>query len=89
MQEETLATELLRELKNSCKRWFIAFLVMVGVELLTIGGFMWYLTLPVEEYSIEQESDRNGVNIINQGEGDVRYDTTEGHIQAQSDESTQ
>lgn len=67
MQEETLATELLREIKQSAKRWFIAFLVMVGVELVTITGFLWYITLPTEEYSIEQESDRSGVNIINQG----------------------
>lgn len=71
MNEQNLATELLHELKMSAKRWFIAFLVMVGVEISTIAGFMWYLSLPVEEYSIQQESDRDGVNIINSGEGDV------------------
>lgn len=86
MQEETLATELLREIKQSAKRWFIAFLVMVGVELVTITGFLWYITLPTEEYSIEQESDRSGVNIINQGVGDVTYDQTEDNLQKKGSE---
>ena len=83
MQEPTLATELLHELKQSAKRWFIAFLVMVGVELATIAGFLWYITLPTEEYSIEQQTDRNGVNIINQGEGDITYGETEDKLQTQ------
>ena len=51
MDEEgtTLASEILAELKASAKRWFIAFLVMVGIELATIAGFLWYISLPVEE----------------------------------------
>lgn len=59
MNEESLATELLHEVKRSAKRWFIAFLVMVIVELITIAGFLWYITLPTEESSIEfsQEMD--------------------------------
>ncbi len=71
MNEQGLATELLHELKASAKRWFIAFLVMVGVEIATIAGFIWYISLPVEEINIEQEADRHGFNIINSGEGDV------------------
>ena len=47
----TLATELLHELKASAKRWFIAFCVMVVVEVLTIAGFLWYISLPTEEVS--------------------------------------
>lgn len=49
-----LATELLHMIKQSAKRWFIAFLVMVGLEIATIIGFMWYITLPVKETSYEQ-----------------------------------
>ena len=45
----TLASEILAELKASAKRWFIAFLVMLGIELATIAGFLWYISLPVEE----------------------------------------
>lgn len=64
---ETLATELLKELKNSAKRWFIAFCVMTGLELCTIAGFMWYISLPTEEYSIQQEADDKSLNILNEG----------------------
>ena len=58
----TLATEILHELKASAKRWFIAFLVMVGIEIATICGFLWYLSLPVEEYAIDQNTDNGGNN---------------------------
>ena len=73
--EISLATELLHELKASAKRWFIAFCVMVVLELATIGGFLWYISLPVEEWvSVENEdgnanfigNDLNGV--LNNGE---------------------
>lgn len=48
-----LATELLIEVKHSARRWFIAFLVMVILEILTITGFLWYITLPSEEITAE------------------------------------
>lgn len=49
--EHSLAYELLIELKKSTKRWFIAFCIMTGLEILTIAGFMWYISLPSEEVS--------------------------------------
>lgn len=56
MEEKTLATELLHELKASSKRWFIAFCIMTVLEIATIAGFLWYISLPVEEYEeITQE----------------------------------
>ena len=56
MNEETttLATEIFKELRSSSRRWFIAFLVMVGVEICTIGGFLWYISLPIEETTTTQ-----------------------------------
>lgn len=51
----SLATELLREIKASARRWFIAFCIMVGLEVITIAGFIWYITLPTDEVSIENE----------------------------------
>lgn len=48
---DSFATELLRELKASSKRWFIAFCIMVVLELLTIGAFIWYTSLPIDESS--------------------------------------
>ena len=49
MNEETLASELLKEVKDTSRRWFIAFCVMVILEIATICGFLWYISLPVEE----------------------------------------
>ena len=57
MDNDTLATELLKEVKASAKRWFIAFLVMVGIEFATIAGFLWYISLPVEEVSTEYQQE--------------------------------
>lgn len=49
--EHSLAYELLVEVKHSARRWFIAFLFMLGLEILTIAGFLWYISLPAEETS--------------------------------------
>lgn len=62
MDNESLATELLHELKTSAKRWFIAFLVMVGLEIATVTGFMWYISLPTEEYYVDQDTGAGGNN---------------------------
>lgn len=69
MDEEgtTLATEILAEVKASARRWFIAFLVMCGVELATVTGFLWYISLPVEE-GVVVENDEGNANYIG---GDV------------------
>lgn len=63
MEEKTLASELLAELKASSKRWFIAFLVMLGLELATIAGFIWYISLPVDEI-VTVENDDGNANYI-------------------------
>lgn len=55
MENKDLATELLHEIKASAKRWFIAFCIMVVLEVITIFGFMWYITLPIEETTITQD----------------------------------
>lgn len=60
----TLATELLAEMKRSATRWFIAFIVMVGVELATIAGFLWYISLPVDDTVVTQEVDDSNNNAI-------------------------
>lgn len=62
--EDKLATELLREVKLSAKRWFIAFLVILGLWFATIGGFLWYISLPVEVADIEQQSNNNSNNYV-------------------------
>jgi hypothetical protein len=65
MDEEgtTLATEIFRELKASARRWFIAFLVMCGIELATVSAFIWYISLPVDE-TVAIENDDGNANYI-------------------------
>ena len=62
----TFASELLREVKSSARRWFIAFCVMVVLEIATICGFLWYISLPVETESteIEQNATEDSSNQI-------------------------
>lgn len=70
----TLATELLREVKASARRWFVAFCVMVILEIATICGFIWYISLPVEETTtneIEQEADDGSNNQIIGGDYNI------------------
>lgn len=64
----TLATEILAELKASARRWFIAFLVMLGIEIATVGGFLWYISLPVDE-TVQVENKDGNANYVG---GDVR-----------------
>lgn len=70
MDEEgtTLATEIFRELKAGARRWFIAFLLMLGIEICTIAGFLWYISLPTDE-TVTVENDEGNANYIG---GDAR-----------------
>lgn len=61
-ENTSLATELIRELKSTSKRWFIAFIVVLSLWFATIGGFIIYLSLPVEETvteTVTQDADDN------------------------------
>ena len=61
----TLATEMLHEIKMASRRWFIAFVIMCILEVLTIIFFVWYISLPtetLENTTVEQQSDNDSVN---------------------------
>ena len=81
MDEEgtTLATEIFIELKASARRWFIAFLLMVAVEVATVAGFIWYISLPTEEYVVDQDTDNGGSNYA--VGGDYTDGTAEDFVQ--------
>lgn len=83
MEKETLATELIHELKAQSKRWFIAFIVILALWFGTIGIFIWYISLPVEEYSIDQESDNVSRNFI---VGGNYGGETESNVQTESNQ---
>ena len=82
----TLATEIFKELKQSARRWFIAFCIMCGIELATVAGFLWYISLPIEEYSIDQDTDSGGDNYAVGGDYNG---TAENNIQAQGTQKTE
>ena len=73
MEHETmpLATELLKEIQISAKRWFIAFLIMLVVEVLTVAGFLWYLSLPVDEVVTVENDDGNANYVGGYVEGGI------------------
>jgi len=59
-----LATEIIHELKAQSRRWFIAFIIVLGLWFSTIVGFMIYVSLPVEEVVMNQSADNNSHNSM-------------------------
>ena len=86
MAENSLATELLHEVKSSAKRWFIAFCIMVGLEIATIIGFMWYISLPTDDYSVSQEVDDSSINVLEGTYNGSKTDSTENEKSSQSED---
>ena len=63
-EAQTLATELLHELKASAKRWFIIAIIELFIILSMAGGFIWYLSLPVEDEVVSVESEDGNANYV-------------------------
>lgn len=80
MENESLATELLREVKASARRWFVAFCIMVVLELATIIGFMWYISLPTEEGGTAQTIDNVDNSDVRQVVGDYNGESDTDNI---------
>ena len=71
MNDEKLALELLHELKSSCRRWFIAFIIAVVMLFATNLAWLYAWNLPTESESTTISSDDNSnANYIN-GQGDI------------------
>lgn len=64
MEKQNLATEILAELKATCRRWFIAFCVMVVLEIATIAGFIWYISLPTTFDNVQIENASGYANYV-------------------------
>ena len=64
IQNETmpLATELLKEIQRSAKRWFIIAIAELILILAMTSGFIWYLSLPIDEVVVE--SDDGNANYV-------------------------
>ena len=48
MNDEKLALELLHELKSSCRRWFIAFIIAIVMLFATNLTWLYAWNLPTE-----------------------------------------
>ena len=71
MNDEKLALELLHELKSSCRRWFIAFIIAIVMLFATNLTWLYAWNLPTDSESTTISSDDNSnANYIN-GEGDI------------------
>ena len=64
MENQTLATELLKELSLTARRWFIIAIIELIIILSMAGGFIWYLSLPVEEETVSVESEDGNANYV-------------------------
>lgn len=74
MDDKTLATELLHELKASSQRWFYAFCIVLVLWFGTIACFLWYISLPTEEESVTMETESGNASYIgNDMNGDFNY----------------
>ena len=71
MDDEKLALELLHELKSSCRRWFIAFIIAIVMLFATNFTWLYAWNLPTESESTTISSDDNSnANYIN-GQVDI------------------
>ena len=84
MNEDTLATELIRELKAHSRRWFIIALVELGIIIATLLAIFWYFSLPVDEIDVQSESG-NANYIGNDVQGDF-YNGTNNTEKTSSEE---
>lgn len=82
MENQTLASEMLSELKASNRRWFIAFLIVLVLWFATIGVFFWYISLPVDETVVDQYTEGDANSIV--GIGDLNGNSSENYTQTES-----
>lgn len=74
---ETLASELLRELKATSKRWFMLFIITLIMLFATNAMWLYAWNLPVEETTttITQDSEDDGTNNYIGNEGNIYGET--------------
>lgn len=85
MEDNKFAVELLSEVRSAAKRWFLAFVVMVGLEFATIVGFVWYISLPVETEDVAIENQDGNANYVG---NDMNGDLYNGKDNGEADETS-
>ena len=69
-EQMPLATELIHEIKAQSKRWFIIAVIELIIIVIITSLFLWYISLPVEDVTIENDSG-NANYIGHDLEGDL------------------
>lgn len=77
MENGSLATELLHSLKSSCKRLFIAFIIVLVMLFVTNIAWLYAWNLPSEEVTttVTQDSGDDGDNNYIGNDGDINGET--------------
>lgn len=75
--KETLASELLHEIKATSRRWFILFIITLIVLFATNLCWLYAWNLPYEETTtaVTQDSGDNGDNNYIGNDGDINGET--------------
>lgn len=69
ISKNSIAMELLQEVKAQTKRWMIAFLVVIFLWAGTIGTFVWYLyQYDFSSYDVDSQDGGNANFIGNDGD---------------------
>ncbi len=66
-ENDMWVSELIDLVKLQCKRWAIAFFVVLGLWAATIGGFIWYLN----QYDFTSTIEQTGVYTLVDSQGNV------------------
>lgn len=73
MNDDTLATELLRTLKGSIKRLYIIIIILISLLFVSNIAWLYAWNLPEEETisEVSQEADDSAVNNYVGNDGDI------------------
>ena len=71
MEKDTLAMEILHELKATIKRLWITVVILIVLLFGTNLAWLYYWNLPDEEYTIRQETSDEGTNNYIGNDGDI------------------
>ena len=83
MEDQTLASEMLSEVKAANKRLFVALVIVLALWFTTIGIFFWYISLPTDETFVEQAIEGDANTMV--GIGDSYGELSESYEETQSD----
>ena len=71
MEKDTLAMEILHELKATIKRLWITVVILIVLLFGTNLAWLYYWNIPDEEYTISQESSDEVTNNYIGNDGDI------------------